>query len=61
MAKSDPVGKLKVVGTPMIFSRTPCKIEKAYPDVGQDSTEVFNGMLGISIKEIENLQKNKVI
>lgn len=55
------VGKLKVVGTPMIFSRTPCKIEKACPDVGQHSMEVFNGMLGISIKEIEDLQKNKVI
>jgi len=55
------VGKLKVVGTPMKFSRTPCKIEKACPDVGQHSMEVFNGMLGISIKEIEDLQKNKVI
>jgi len=54
-------GKLKVVGTPMKFSRTPCKIEKASPDVGQHSMEVFNGMLGISIQEIEDLQKNKVI
>ena len=54
-------GKLKVVGTPMKFSRTPCKIEKASPDVGQHSMEVFNDMLGISIKEIEDLRKNKVI
>ena len=54
-------GKLKVVGTPMKFSRTACKIEKASPEVGQHSMEVFNGMLGISIKEIEDLQKNKVI
>jgi len=54
-------GKLKVVGTPMKFSRTPCKIEKASPDVGQHSMEVLNGLLGISIKEIEDLQNNKVI
>ena len=54
-------GKLKVVGTPMKFSRTPCKIEKVSPDVGQHSMEVFNDMLGISIKEIEDLRKNKVI
>jgi len=54
-------GKLKVVGTPMKFSRTPCKIEKASPDVGQHSMEVLNGLLGISIKEIEDLQKKKVI
>ena len=54
-------GKLKVVGTPMKFSRTPCKIQKASPDVGQHSMEVLNGLLGISIKEIEDLQKKKVI
>ena len=54
-------GKLKVVGTPMKFSRTPCKIEKASPDVGQHSMEVLNGLLGISTKEIEDLQKKKVI
>jgi crotonobetainyl-CoA:carnitine CoA-transferase CaiB-like acyl-CoA transferase len=45
----------------MKFSRTPCKIEKVSPDVGQHSMEVFNDMLGISIKEIEDLRKNKVI
>jgi len=51
----------EVVGTPMIFSRTPCKMEKACPDIGQHSMKVFNGMLGIYIKEIEDLQKKKVI
>ena len=54
-------GKLKVVGTPMKFSRTPCKLEKASPDVGQHAMEVFNGLLGISITGIEDLQKKKVI
>jgi CoA:oxalate CoA-transferase len=41
------LGKLKVTGTPMKFSRTPCKIQKACPDLGQDTEEILKG-LGIS-------------
>ncbi len=37
-------GKLKVTGTPMKFSRTPCKIEKACPDVGQDTEEILKNL-----------------
>jgi CoA:oxalate CoA-transferase len=55
------VGKLKVVGTPMKFSRTPCKIEKASPDVGQHSTEVFRDKLGMSPEEVEKLRKDRVL
>jgi CoA:oxalate CoA-transferase len=35
------LGKLKVTGTPMKFSRTPCKIQKACPDLGQDTEEIL--------------------
>jgi crotonobetainyl-CoA:carnitine CoA-transferase CaiB-like acyl-CoA transferase len=35
------LGKLKVTGTPMKFSRTPCKIRKACPDLGQDTEEIL--------------------
>lgn len=42
-------GKLKVTGTPMKFSRTPCKIEKACPDVGEHTTEIISRMLGMSL------------
>jgi CoA:oxalate CoA-transferase len=37
-------GKLRVTGTPMKFSRTPCKIEKACPDVGQDTEEILKNL-----------------
>jgi CoA:oxalate CoA-transferase len=48
-------GKLKVAGTPMKFSRTPCKIEKACPDVGEHTIEVFSRMLGLSAEDVEKL------
>ncbi|MGE5254384.1 MAG: CoA transferase [Planctomycetaceae bacterium] len=37
-------GKLKVTGTPMKFSRTPCKIHQACPDVGQDTDETLKNL-----------------
>lgn len=54
-------GKLKVTGTPMKFSRTPSKIERACPDLGEQTTEVLSNLLGMSSTEIETLQKEKVI
>ncbi|MBU1206165.1 MAG: CoA transferase [Proteobacteria bacterium] len=53
------VGKLKVIGTPMKFSRTPCKIEKACPDVGEHTVEVLSGMLGMSPEESEKLSEGE--
>jgi len=37
-------GKLKVTGTPMKFSRTPCRIQKACPDMGQDTEEILKDL-----------------
>lgn len=54
-------GKLKVVGTPMKFSRTPCKITKASPDVGEHLQEILNARLGLSAEEIDELERNKII
>ena len=55
------LGKLKVVGTPMKFSRTPCRIEKASPDLGEHTHEVLTGLVGLSEKEIEELRESRVI
>ena len=55
------VGKLKVVGTPMKFSRTPCRIEKASPDLSEQTKEILNGLLGMSVEEMDALKKQKVI
>jgi len=55
------VGKLKVTGTPMKFNRTPCKIEKACPDVGEHTMEILCGMLGMSPEDVEKLRKEGAI
>ena len=54
-------GRLKVVGTPMKFSRTPCRIEKASPDLGQHTEEVLRDFLGLSEEEIQELRQAKVV
>jgi len=51
------LGKLKVVGTPMKFSRTPCSIKKASPDLGEHTDEVLKEMLGMSVKDIKKLKE----
>lgn len=55
------VGSMKVVGTPMKFSRTPCRIEKASPELGEHNQEVFSGWLNLSPEEIEDLRKEGII
>jgi CoA:oxalate CoA-transferase len=54
-------GKLRVAGTPMKFSRTETKIEKACPDVGEHTTKILSRMLGLSSEYLEELRKGGVI
>jgi CoA:oxalate CoA-transferase len=55
------VGQLRVTGTPMKFSRTECKIEKACPDVGEHTAEILSSMLGFSSANLEELRQAGVI
>jgi len=54
-------GKLKVAGTPMKFSRTSCRIDKACPDLGEHTKEVLSTLLGMSPQAIAELEKEKVV
>lgn len=55
------LGKLNVVGTPMKFSRTPCQIEKACPDLGEHTQEILTDQLNLSPDEIEKMRKEGVV
>jgi len=55
------LGDVKVVGTPMKFSRTRCQIKKASPDLGDHTNEILTEMLDLSPKEIEELKKERAI
>jgi len=54
-------GSLKVVGTPMKFSRTPCRVEKASPELGEHTEEVLSGWADFSKEQIEELRESGVI
>jgi CoA:oxalate CoA-transferase len=54
-------GKLKVPGTPMKFSRTSCRMEKASPDLGAHTEEILSSLLKMSSDEIEELRNEKVL
>ena len=51
----------KVVGPPWRFSRTPAKLERWTPKLGEHNQYVFGELLGLSAGEIEELAASKVI
>jgi CoA:oxalate CoA-transferase len=54
-------GKHRIVGTPLKFSKTPLRIDKAAPELGADTRDVLSKRLGLSDVEINELKKAKVI
>ena len=50
------LGALKMTGTPMKFSRTPCQIKKASPDLGEHTMDILRDDLKLSPEEIQELQ-----
>ncbi len=55
------VGRHKITNTPVRLSRTPPKIEKSAPDLGQDTEDVLKGWLKMGYKEIGALKAEEVI
>jgi CoA:oxalate CoA-transferase len=54
-------GDFRIVNSPMKFSRTPCNVEHASPDLGEDTEEVLHELLSLSDSEIANLRSDGVI
>ena len=54
-------GQQKAVSPPWKFSKTVAAIDKWTPELGENNIEVFNGLLGLEIPEIEKLEKHQVI
>lgn len=55
------LGSLKAVGTPMKFSRTPCNIKKASPDLGEHTHEILKERLSLSLEDIAKLKEEGAI
>lgn len=52
---------MKVVNSPLKLSRTPVKIEKASPELGEHTDEVLQNLLGFSQEKIKNLRSLQAI
>jgi CoA:oxalate CoA-transferase len=54
-------GKHRIVGTPLKFSRTPLKIDKAAPELGADTETILSQRLHFTPDQIRELKASKVI
>lgn len=54
-------GSFKVVGTPMKFSKTPCEITKASPELGENTLEILSQLLDMDEEEIQALRESNTI
>ena len=55
------VGKVKIVGSPIKITPSTCKVQGPAPLLGQHTREVLKEVLGMSNKEIEDLEKERAI
>ena len=60
-APHPAAGEVTMVANPIRFSQTPISHEHAPPTLGQHTTEVLQGLLGLAPGRIEQLKKEKVI
>ncbi len=54
-------GKHRIANTPIKFSRTPSKIDKAAPELGADTYDILSNRLGLKDSEIDELKETRVI
>jgi crotonobetainyl-CoA:carnitine CoA-transferase CaiB-like acyl-CoA transferase len=54
-------GRTKMVGFPVVFSKTPCSIRREAPELGQHTEEILTEMLGYSWDDIAKLKEEEVI
>lgn len=54
-------GLMKIVGIPAKLSRTPGRIEKAAPLLGEHTDEIMKELLGYDEVQIQGLRKEKVV
>jgi len=59
--KHTQAGMLRVVNSPIKLSRTPVKLERASPVLGEHTEEVFMNLLGLSKEDLAKLREEKAI
>jgi len=54
-------GKVKLINSPIKLSRTPARVERTSPGLGQDTRHLLAELLNMSEGEIDELQESRVI
>lgn len=55
------VGNIPIPGLPMKLSVTPGSIRSRAPKIGEHNEEIYCGLLGFSLKELDKLKKENII
>jgi crotonobetainyl-CoA:carnitine CoA-transferase CaiB-like acyl-CoA transferase len=55
------MGEVRVDGIPARFSKTPWRIARSAPCLGEHNQEVFERLLGLSADDVAQLRAEKVI
>lgn len=54
-------GKLKVVNTPFKFSKTPCRVQRGAPDLGEHTEEILRGLLRMNKQDVDRLKESGIV
>jgi CoA:oxalate CoA-transferase len=54
-------GKVKAINTPVKLSRTPGRVVKSAPDLGQDTRRILKELLGLDEEDLDKLEESGII
>jgi len=54
-------GKIKITGSPLKLSKTPGKVERPAPGIGQHTAEVLTELLGYTKEEVAKFEAEEVV
>jgi len=57
----DGTGNVLVAGIPLRMSATPLKIERSFPDVGQDNEDIYCSLLGYSREDLDRFREEGIL
>ena len=57
----DTTGTVQIPGIPIKLSETPGQIDAPAPNLGEHTSEVLTGLLGLGIEEVNQLKQNGIV
>ena len=57
----DTTGTVQIPGMPIKLSETPGQIDAPAPNLGEHTSEVLNGLLGLGAEEVKQLKQDEIV